>query len=179
MTKRFADKRVYYSGSLTGTPEHDLQFPKKLVSYIESLGADVLDPHVAISPRLIGEREAYFAKQGTKYNISLDAWKELSSEEQDEARYKYFIGLLDEATHVVALLNGPTTGVGMEIEHAVLKPQLGLNETPILGLVHTDRLASVSPMIRGAAKVYPHFILKTYATLRDAEEIIYQFLEQD
>lgn len=176
MHKPFTGKKIYYSGSLTGTPEFDLQFPKQLVAFMENNGAHVLDPHVAISPQLKGEREAYFENLGLKYNLSLNDWNNLTYEDQDKTRYTYFINLLDEATHVVALLNGPTTGVGMEIEHALLKPKLSLNGTPILGLVHKDKREMLSPMIRGAAQVYDHFYLKTYTSVTEAHRHIQQFL---
>ena len=51
---------------------------------------------------------------------------------------------VDEATHVVAVVNSPSHGVGMEIERALLKPERGLPFTPILCLIREDLLEKLS-----------------------------------
>jgi hypothetical protein len=90
---------------------------------------------------------------------------------------KHDISLVDKATHVVAIVNGPSFGVGMELQRALDKPKLGLNQTPILCLVEEKLYDGLSNMIRGvSAKESPTFELKTYQNLRQAKELIYDFL---
>jgi hypothetical protein len=64
----------------------------------------------------------------------------------------------------------------MELQRALDKPALGKNVTPMLGLIHQDLFDNVSPMVRGAAQQYPHFHLRTYNSLADAQKVIHGFL---
>ena len=41
------EKRVYYSGSVNGAPNIDINFPWELVQHMISSGITVFDPHVA------------------------------------------------------------------------------------------------------------------------------------
>jgi hypothetical protein len=75
---------------------------------------------------------------------------------------------------VVALVNGPSHGVGMEIERALLKPERGLPLTPILCLIRADLLEKLTWMIRGIKQ--EGFYLKTYTDLDSAQKIIFDFL---
>jgi len=43
----FRGLKVYFSGSIRGSPEPDPEFPRKLVQYMTTGGADVLSEHVA------------------------------------------------------------------------------------------------------------------------------------
>lgn len=47
MLKPFAGLKIYYSGSINGTPEPDPELAWKLVQYMIQNGADVLSEHVA------------------------------------------------------------------------------------------------------------------------------------
>ncbi|MEK7526093.1 MAG: hypothetical protein AAB546_01285, partial [Patescibacteria group bacterium] len=84
---------------------------------------------------------------------------------------------VDQATHLVAVVNAPSHGVGMEIERAILKPQRGLNETPILCLIHETLLDKLSFMVRGVSEdEHPSFHLKTYTNLQEAQNTVHDFL---
>lgn len=170
----FAGKKVYYSGSITGVEEKDLEFPEQLVGYIEKLGAQVIDPHVAISQKL--KKDAFLAALVTSHGLTRKEWENLPPHEQSKRVYQHDIALVDQATHLVALLNGTSFGVAMEIQEALRKPDIGLNLTPILGLVHENFLDRLSLMIKGAAEIYPHFHLQTYQTLTEAQKAIHKFL---
>lgn len=84
---------------------------------------------------------------------------------------------VDTCSHFIAVVNAPSHGVGMEIERALLKPRLGLNETPILCLVHESLVEKLSYMIRGISQTeFPNFSLETYADLKSAQEAAHAFL---
>jgi len=163
--------KVYYSGSIQGVPEAEPDFAWHLVQYMIDEGVNVLSEHVA--GRTKEERNKVRAR-----NLGLDI-KEMLSEEKPwfgirEADTKW----VDEATHMVALVNAPSHGVGMEVERALLKPERGLPETSILCLVHTDMLKKLSCMIKGINREdYPNFLLATYRDLEDAKKIVKDFLE--
>lgn len=163
--------KVYYSGSIQGVREAEPDFAWDLVQYMIGEGVNVLSEHVAA--RTKEERDKIKAR-----NLGLDL-KEMLSEEEPwfsirEADTKW----VDEATHMVALVNAPSHGVGMEVERALLKPERGLPLTPILCLVHTDMLEKLSCMIKGVKQDdYPSFFLATYNDLEEAKEIVKDFLE--
>jgi len=165
--KPFKGLRVYYSGSIKGIPEQDQQFPWKLVKYMSEKGADVLSEHVAA--RTKEEMDSIRAKRIGK------TVKELNENKKPWFEIREFdVEWVDKATHVVTLVNGPSHGVGMEIERALLKPERGLSLTPILALVKDNFLEKLSYMIRGIKN--ESFFLKTYKNLLDAEILINDFL---
>lgn len=165
--KPFKDLQIYYSGSVKGVPEADPEFPWKLVQFIKQGGGLVLSEHVVardysemreILTRRAGER-------GQKALDSLEPWYEIRAID---------MGWLDEASHMIALVNSPSHGVGMEIERALLREDRGLKKLPLLALVKVDLLENLSFMIRGIKK--DCFQLATYKNLPQAQEAIYNFL---
>jgi hypothetical protein len=168
----FTGKKIYYSGSMSGVPEKDLQFPEQLIQYMKKNGAKVLDEHVAI-PHKYDQMIQLLVKG---HGITVAEWNALEEREQDLKIYEHDIRLVNEATHVVALLNGISMGVGMELQEALRKPERGLSQTPILGLFHQEFAIKVSRMIKGAAQKYPHFHLKAYDSLEEAQDHLHKFL---
>lgn len=170
MSLEFDGKKVYYSGSIKGAPEIEPDFAWNLVQYMAQNGAVVLSEHVAARDK--EEMDLVRAK-----NIGVDLQQMLSEPEPWFGIRRQDLKWVDEATHLVALINAPSHGVGMEIEHAILKPRLGLNQTPILCSVHENLANKVSFMIRGVAEnETPYFYLKTYTDLDSAKSEIYKFL---
>jgi hypothetical protein len=162
--------KVYYSGSIQGVPEAEPDFAWHLVQYMIDEGVNVLSEHVA--GRTKEERNKVRAR-----NLGLDIKEMLSEEEPWFGIREVDTKWVDEATHMVALVNSPSHGVGMEVERALLKPERGLPETPILCLVHTDMLEKLSCMIKGINQEdYPNFLLATYSDLEDAKKIVKDFL---
>lgn len=173
--KPFAGTKVYYSGSIKGVRELEPDFPWQLVQYMISKGADVLSEHVAA--RTPAETEIIRAK---KCGLKID---ELLSIKQSEQWSKFLrqkdLDWVHQATHVIALVNGPSHGVGMEIQEALRKPQLGFNLTPILCLVHQDMINSLSGMVKGVCPEVDgevEFYLETYKDFQQAKGIISDFL---
>lgn len=166
--KPFHDKIVYYSGSIKGAPETDPDFAWKLVQFMSENGADVLSEHVAAR-----NSEEMDQIRGARMGNLFDTEIKNHPEPHFGIR-KFDIKWVDAATHMVALVNAPSHGVGIEIEHALLKPRLGLNPTPILCLVHEGNLNKLSPMIRGI--IEDEFYLETYTDLPSAQEYINRFL---
>lgn len=164
LSKPFADKKVYYSGSIHGVIDHESNFAWQLVQFMSLGGADVLSEHVAA--RTADEMaEIFIRRAGFDFRKVTDPWIQIRKQD---------LMWVDQATHSVAVVNGPSHGVGIEIEHALHKPLRGLNETPILALVHQERLDNLSWMIRGIFN--PSFYLKTYGSLDEANGLVYDFL---
>lgn len=166
----FKGLKIYYSGSIKGAPEADPHFPWHLVQYMAENGADVLSEHVAA--RSQQEMDHIRAKR-----IGMTVQRLLANPEPWYGIRKQDIEWVDEATHMVALVNAPSHGVGMEIERALLKPARGLGVTPILCLIHQDLLSKLTFMIRGVAEEESRaFFLQPYTDLRHATSIIHKFL---
>lgn len=129
-------------------------------------GAEVLSEHVAARNK--AEMDQMRAKNTGHELPEIDPWFEVRRQD---------LAWVDEATHVVALVNAPSHGVGVEIEHAILKPRLGLNETPILCLVDEQLKDKTSFMIRGVSEEEcPVFSIETYDGLDSATESVKEFL---
>lgn len=168
--KPFEGLQVYYSGSIKGVPEAEPDFPWQLVQYMGKGGADVLSEHVAA--RNQQEMDEIRARRW-----GMEVQEMLAQPEPWFGIRRNDIEWVDQVTHVVALVNAPSHGVGMEIERAILKPERGLNETPILCLVHKQMLDKLSFMVRGVTEdESPRFQLRTYSHLEDAKIVIHDFL---
>lgn len=170
MPKPFEQLKVYYSGSIKGTQEPNPEFAWKLVQYMAQNGADVLSEHVAgRNPQEMGEIRA--RRIGTtiqEFQKNSKPWFAIRRQDLD---------WVNEATHVVALVNSPSLGVGMEIQRALDKPKLGMNETPILCLVQEDIFPKLSFMIRGVTpKESSVFQIREYQNLQQAQQHIFAFL---
>lgn len=164
--KPFFGLRVYYSGSIRGTPEPDPVLPWKLVSFMQEGGAEVPSEHVAArNPEEM--RQLRIKNAGIERVDCPEPW--VGAREAD-------IEWVDSATHMVALVNGPSHGVGMEIQRALDKPAMGLNFTPILCLVREDILQAdrVTWMLLGVRE--PGFYLRTYTDEESAKRWVYLFL---
>ncbi|MFH1895887.1 MAG: hypothetical protein ABH814_00200 [bacterium] len=122
--KPFTGLKVYYSGSIRGVPESDPDLPWKLVQYMVQNGANVLSEHVAGRTRE-EMQEIRLRKLGPRANEFLESPEPWIVVREEDVRW------VDEADYLVALVNGPSHGVGMEIERALLKPDRGLPRTPI------------------------------------------------
>lgn len=163
----FEGTKVYYSGSIRGVANPEPDFAYRLVNYMIDNGADVLSEHVGA--RTTQElNEIFLRKSGVDRRKFKEPW---CVAREIDMRW------VDEATHVVAVVNGPSHGVGMEIERAILKPQRGLPETPILCLIQEESADKLTWMIKGVSKdESPDFYLKTYKDIEDAKKIITNFL---
>lgn len=165
--KPFRGKRVYFSNSVTGVPDVNRDFGWKLVRYMKKNGAEVLSDFVGARSRK-EHIKMFLEKTDFNRDKEPNPWFFVRKTDTE---------LVDIATHVVAIVNGPSYGVGMEIERAILKPQRGLGETPILCLVREDLLKDLSFMIRGVSRQEaPKFRLRTYKNLNEAENIISEFI---
>jgi len=172
MTKVFKDLKVYYSGSIKGVPEKDPEFAWKLIQYLIENGANVLSEHV--SGRNREEMDQILAKKTGKTieEIKNDPQPQFTIRSQD-------LKWVDEATHMVALVNSPSLGVGMEIQRAIDKSKLGMNETPILCLVREDISSKLSFMVSGiSSQESPKFKLSVYKDLEEAKKHIFDFLSE-
>ncbi len=161
----FVGLRVYYSGTIRGVGGRRSNLARRLVAFMAQQGADVLSEHVAAATP--EERDSTFRAR-TSFDLPAmdEPWKVVRHVDTC---------WVDAATHLVAVVDEPSLGVGMEIERALLKPQRGLVRTPILCLVHESRLENLSWMVRGVAE--PDFYLRTYGDVDDAERLVAAFLD--
>jgi len=170
-TQLFAGKKVYYSGSIKGSPEKDPSFGKKLVAYMMNHGAEVLSEHVVAE-----NPDEMFAILANKTGKTVQELKDMREHRfEDWAIYIRALDLewVDQSDYMVALVNAPSHGVGVEIQRALDKPVMGMQTTSILCLVHVDVYDKLSAMILGVShKDHPNFILKTYSTLEEAQKWI-------
>jgi len=171
--KLFEGIKVYYSGSIKGAPELDPDFAWNLVQFMKEGGADVLSEHVAGR-----NKDEMDQVRAGKMGITVEALRDIPREVyvRDVIR-KQDLEWVDQATHMVALVNAPSHGVGMEIQEAILKPRLGLNLTPVLCLIHEDIYSQLSGMITGVSdQENSEFYIKKYKTLQEAKDIVSSFL---
>lgn len=174
-TQPFAGKMVYYSGSIKGSPEKDPSFGKKLVGYMMDRGAQVLSEHVAAE-----NPDEMFAILAKKTGKTVEELKDMRENRfEDWAVYIRALDMewVDQCEYMVALVNAPSHGVGVEIQRALDKPMMGMQATTILCLVHTDVYEKLSAMILGVnQKEFPNYVVKTYSTLEEAQRCINEVL---
>jgi len=163
----FSGKKIYYAGSIRGAAEQDQELPWHIVRYMADHGAEVLSEHVAA--RTPEEREAIRATHIGQTII--DTYGRANTDEQIRG---IDLAWVREADYMVAVVNAPSLGVGMELQYALLKPDLGMQITPILALVHKEFQAQLSAMVRGVTE--PQFHLYQYETLEDIRAKISWFL---
>jgi len=172
MNKPFKNKKIYFSNSISGDIGTTKAISIDLVKFMLTKGANVLSEDVAF-------RDPKIMFPIFKKKTGVDLSKIRNKDKKAEMIRKVDLNWVDEADYFIAVVNGASYGVGMEIQRAIDKPRLGLYETPILCLVHKDILKDVSPMIRGVSKKEaPNFQLKTYKDLKNVKEIVHKFLTE-
>lgn len=165
--KPFQGARVYYSGSIRGVPNPEPDFAYNLVRYMIDGGAEVLSEHVGARTRQEMD-EVFLRRTGVDRNKLNEPWYTVR---------KLDMQWVDEATHLIAILNGPSHRVGMEIERALLRPKIGLKPMPILCLIQESLIDGLSWMVRGiSSDECPRFELAPYTDLEDAKRKITDFL---
>lgn len=158
---------VYFSGPIRGGQHKAVDVSCEIVKSLGEHGFEVLSEHVA-SPTE-SERERVFQHHTGIYLPDCDhPWVAIRNAD---------VNWVDRATHLIAVVDGPSHGVGMEIERALLKPERGLRPTPILYLVDEQNLDSLSWMIRGITD--PIVNICTYQTLNEATVLAIRFLQQN
>lgn len=160
-------KKVYYSASITGSKGVSEDFQMNLVEHMKSLGFKVLSEHVAIQ-----DSKILFTKMSENAGINIPK-RDGYEREIRETDIKW----VEEADYFVGVVDGPSLGVGIEIEHALLRSRLGLPPCKILCLVQNDNFANLSAMVKGVRSDY--FKLEKYMNENEAKDIIKLFLLQD
>lgn len=162
--------KIYFSASIQGVKHKDPNFGWELVKHMKELGYNVLSEHVAARNR--AERRELFIRNAGLVKPDDD----LTPNEI----YHYEIKWVDEADFVIAMVDGPSLGVGMEIMRAITKSDRGLNYTNILCLVHVDNFNKLTNLLKGIPKdIYPNFNISTYQDLNIAKHIVKTFLTQN
>ena len=169
--KLFDGLKVYFSNSIRGEMGSVEDIGVEIVNFMAENGANVLSENVAFLEPEIGL--PMFQRR-----TGIDLTKVTVAEERARIIREVDISWVDEATHLVAVVNGASYGVGMELQRAMDKPKMDMNETPVLCLVHKSCLESLSSMVRGVdtKKEGSNFELKVYEDVDGAKEIISDFL---
>ncbi len=167
-------KSVYVSVSIAGGIVKDL--PLQLMEWIEQTGAVVNDKHVVYAGHDQAARENFIRQYAAEF-FGIKAPRE-GEPGFDELIYKLDTYLVDEATHMIVVLEKPSHGVGMEIERALSRPARGLPTAKILGLVKDLKFLKLSRMVRGAAEKYNNFVLRTYKTEGEIKDLVIEFLTE-
>jgi len=165
--KPFLGCKIYFSNSISGLLNQDPEMGWNVVNYLIENGAHVLDRHVA--GRTGEEKDALFVKDnGFDYRMAENP--KIAVESIDIAQ-------VDMATHVIAFVDGPSHGVGNEVQRAIDRYEFKGENVQILCLVSEERAGKLSWMISGKeSPKYPIFHLKIYSDLQDAKKHIFEFL---
>ncbi len=158
-------KKVYYSASITGAKGVSEDFQMNIIRHMQSLGFKVLSEHVGIH-----DAQKLFAKMSENAGVNIPKRDGYEREIRETD-----IRWVEEADYFVGLVDGPSLGVGIEIEHALLRSRMGLPPCKILCLVHADNFAKLSAMVKGITA--DNFNLKKYTSENNAKEIIKLFLK--
>ncbi len=158
-------KKIYFSCSISGTRVATEDFQMLLVEHMKEMGFKVLSEHVAIFDKI--QRFKILSK-----NSKVDIPKREGFEKEIRDIDTKWV---DQADYIVAIVDGPSLGVGMEVERALLRSQRGLVQAPILCLVHENNYLNLSAMIKGIQD--PCFYLKTYKDTTEASNHLSNFLK--
>ena len=165
--------KIYYSGSILGVPEEDLELPVKIVQFLLKEGHEVLSKNVAFPSN-------YTNADGTKIKLPqaiLDMQPIPTGEELHKAIRKIDTECVDSAEYIIALINGPSHGVGMEVERALLREERGLPAAQILCLAQERNKNKISPMIRGVDRdIYRNFDIFLYTDFEDIKVKLKSFV---
>lgn len=149
---------VFVAASITGGRE-TLPFVKFIVRYIEQHGYKVPSQHNAADDPIqafieeVGDPTATTPVHFRRYN---NRW-------------------IEKARFFVAEVSIPSSGLGAEFEHCILKPGLGLNPTPMLCVYHADRI--VSPHLTGIEEWEKNLVwFRPYRDEVDIARVIDEFL---
>ena len=167
----FDGKIIYFSAAISGGRHKDPSLLVDVVNYMEENGAIVLSKHVAIADR--EERNSVFIQES---GFNRDWMEGNVAERIREAD----LGWIKDATHLIALVDTPSTGAGMEIQYALLKHKMGMNLTPVLCLFPARKWEKKkSNMVKGIGiKDSPAAYVESYKNKEHAEQIIYDFLQK-
>ena len=158
-------KKVYFSSAITGKIAVSENFQINIINHMKQKGFKVLSEHVGLQNDIDIFKEL---SKNSGRNIPQRNGFEKDIREVD-------LSWVDEADYFVGIVDGPSFGVGIEIEHAILKPARGLPQTKILCLVHENNFAKLTAMIKGIRE--SNFQLSRYSDEQNAISIIDSFLK--
>lgn len=160
--KPFGGKKIYFCGPIVVANPVDSIFNWQIVQFIQAGGGQILDEHVG--GRDLADVERIFERKWGR------------TEEDPQFVRKVDIEAIDNADYMIAIVSKPSLGIGMEIQRALDKPGMGLNHTPILCLKADDG-SRLSKMVTGISPAENRdFVLATFKSVGEAQEIITEFL---
>ncbi len=172
----FDGKIIYFSAALSGGRHKDPRLLLDVADYMEKNGAVILNKHVPI--RDGNERNSMFIRlSGIDRLWPQDDW--INGDASPLIR-EASLEWVDRATHLVAFVDTPSFGVGIEIQEALRKVKMGMNLTPVLCLFPARKWEKKkSNMVKGIGpKDSPAAYVESYKNKEHAEQIIYDFLQK-
>ena len=165
-------KQVFYGAAIQGSKnrEERSKINQFLIKTIKNNGFNVYTEHTT------GKS---YEEAIQKLEESIGPIPEKGIERTIYVRNKMIEGVEGDVVAAVFEVSTPSLGTGIEIAHAYLRPRIGLPTVPVLCLYEKDYWPNkLSTMIRGISKDnIPHFIVKEYTNLEEAETILNDFLK--
>lgn len=164
--------KIYYGTAIQGAMDRKERayIHKTLIELARSKGYDVVSDHTTgrckeETSELLERAIGPLPMQGIERTIYIR--KRLVDEIE---------GDINAAIFEVSI---PSTGTGIEIAHAYLRPMMGLARIPILVLYQKDYWPNgLSTMVRGISREeMPDFYLKEYDSIDNAKRYISDFLD--
>ena len=148
------------------------EIPLIIADAVKNAGGIINDPHVIYAGQDKKLSNKYFKETIKQILGRLPNFSNLK--DLANTVYKLDTYLVDQATHLIIVLENPSFSVGMELERALSKPARGLPETKILGLIHKDKYQKLSKMVIGAQG--RGFKIKKYKSILEIKQIVKSFL---
>jgi hypothetical protein len=165
--------KIFYGAAIQGAENREKRanIHKTIIDTIKRQGFEVYTEHTT------GKT---YEDAIEKLEQSIGKMPKDDKERRIFVRNKMIEGIESDIRAAVFEVSTPSLGTGIEIAHAYLRPRMGLKEIPILALYEKDYWPNkLSTMIRGISdKEIPHFILREYENIDEAEKTICKFLTQ-
>ncbi len=170
--KKHAKMKVFYGAAIQGAKNRKerAEVNEFLINTIKNQGFEIYTEHTT------GKS---YEEAIEKLEQSIGPIPKNRIERRVYVRNKMIDAIEGDIKALVFEVSIPSLGTGIEIAHAYLRPRLGLTTIPVLALYEKNYWPNkLSTMIKGISNEnIPHFTLKEYKNLEDAEGIIEEFLK--
>jgi len=170
--KEHAKMKVFYGAAIQGARNRKerAEVNEFLINAIKNQGFEIYTEHTT------GKS---YEEAIEKLEQSIGPIPKNGIERRAYVRNKMIEAIEGDIKALVFEVSTPSIGTGVEIAHAYLRPRLGLTTIPVIALYEKNYWPNkLSTMIKGISNEnIPHFTLKEYDNLEDAERVIKEFLK--
>lgn len=165
-------KNVFYGAAIQGALKRGerSELNRALIGHIRNSGFNVVFEQTGGSSA---------GQTASLLELRLGALPADDCQRRTFVRNKMIAGVEDIGTECCIFeVSTPSTGTGIEIAHAYLRPRMGLPAVPVLALYQRDYWPNgLSTMIRGIdPQEVPHFALREYGNVEEAKAHISEIL---